>query len=332
MYKPTNYLVTFVITLIITYSLLSDTYAQSLVEPKGYPSKTIHMVVPFPPGGVADLTARIIGQKLSTNLGQSVVVENKPGAGGVTGSNFVAKANPDGYTLISVSANHSANPAIRLQLPFDTIKDFAGISLTSSGAYVMVVSVNSNIKTIKDLIAKAKEVPGKINFASAGSGSGTHFAGELFRMNSGIDIVHIPYKGIPEALTDVIAGRVDIFLPPLSAVSGLIKDNKLVALGVTSKERSPTFINIPTIMESGLSSFEWNAWTAILAPAKTPKNIIHFLNNEINKILISADTHQKMIENGADVNGISAEELDAMIASEVNITSLIAKRIGIKQE
>ncbi len=307
-------------------------FAQKAGDAAGYPSRPIRVVVPFSPGGVADITPRVIGPKLVEVWKHQVVVDNRPGAGGVIGSDIVAKATPDGYTLLSASANHSATPAVRAKLPYDTLKDFSGITLTSSGAYVLIVAPSFSAKSIKDLIALARARPGQLNFSSAGTGSGTHFAGEMFKVQANIDVVHVPYKGIPEALTDAIAGRVQFFMPSLSSVTGFIKDGKVLALAVSSKNRVSSFPDIPTIAESGVPGYEWNAWTALLAPEKTPRVIVNQLHREIVRILALPDVQQRMVAIGAEVTPISPEQLDKMIAGEIALTGQLARKAGIKAE
>lgn len=306
--------------------------AQRTNDTASFPVKPIRIVVPFSPGGVADITPRVIGPKLVEAWRHQVVVDNRPGAGGTIGTEIVAKANPDGYTLLSASANHSATPAVRAQLPFDTLKDFAGITLTSSGAYVLVVAPSFSAKSIKELIALARAKPGQLNFSSAGTGSGTHFAAELFKVLANIDAVHVPYKGIPEALTDTMAGRVQFFMPSLSSVTAFINDERLLALAVSSQKRVSGFSNIPTIAESGVPGYEWNAWTALLAPAKTPRSIINQLHREVSRILNLPDVQQRMAAIGAEVTPISPAQLDKMIAAEVALTTQLARKAGIKAE
>ena len=307
-------------------------FAQRASDTQGYPARPIRIVVPFPPGGVADITPRVFGPKLVEVWRQPVVVDNRPGAGGVIGSEIVAKANPDGYTLLSASANHSATPAIRASLPFDTLKDFAGIALTSSGAYVLVVAPSFGPKSVSELIALAKAQPGKLNFSSAGTGSGTHFAAELFKVRANIDAVHVPYKGIPEALTDTVAGRVQFFMPSLSPVTTFIKDGRLLAFGVSTQARVSGFPDIPTIAEAGVPGYQWNAWTALLAPAKTPRLIVNQLHREVSRILGLPEIHLRMVAIGAEVAPISPEQLDKMIAAEIALTTQLARKAGIKAD
>jgi tripartite-type tricarboxylate transporter receptor subunit TctC len=307
-------------------------YAQGAGETPGYPVKPIRIVVPFSPGGVADITPRVIGPKLVEVWRQPVVVDNRPGAGGVVGTEIVAKANPDGYTLLSASANHSATPAVRASLPFDTLKDFAGIALTSSGAYVLVVAPSFGAKSVSELVALAKAQPGKLNFSSAGTGSGTHFAAELFKVLANIDAVHVPYKGIPEALTDTVAGRVQFFMPSLSSVTAFIKDGRLLALGVSTQARVSGFSDIPTIAESGVPGYQWNAWTALLVPAKTPRSIVNQLHREVSRVLNLPDVQPRMAAIGAEVAPISPQQLDKMIAAEIALTTQLARKAGIKAD
>ncbi len=318
--------------IVMIVGLPAPAFAQRAGNTPGYPVKPIRVVVPFSPGGVADITPRIIGPKLVETWRQPVVVDNRPGAGGVVGTEIVAKANPDGYTLLSASANHSATPAIRASLPFDTLKDFAGIALTSGGAYVLVVAPSFGAKSVSELIALAKAQPGQLNFSSAGTGSGTHFAAELFKVRANIDVVHVPYKGIPEALTDTVAGRVQFFMPSLSPVITFIKDGRLVALGVSTQARVSGFPDIPTIAESGVPGYQWNAWTALLAPAKTPRSIVNQLHREVSRVFSLPDVQVRMAAIGAEVAPISPEQLDKMIAAEIALTTQLARKAGIKAD
>ena len=232
--------------------------AQKTDPAAGFPSRPIRVVVGFTPGGQPDIYARLIQAKLTDALHQQVVVDNRPGAGGIIGSHIVVDAPADGHTLLSVSSAHVTSPAVRAKMPFDTIKDLAGITLTANATYVLAVTPALNIKTVQELIALAKAKPGQINFSSAGTGSGTHFAGEMFKQSAGIDIVHIPFKGIPESLTDAISGRVQFTMAPIASSVSLIKEGRLRAVGVTSKKRSSLYPELPTLAEQGLTGFEWD--------------------------------------------------------------------------
>src|SRR5450759_1444784 len=251
----------------------------------GFPGKPVRIVVGFTPGGVPDITARFIAQKLTENWKQQVGVDNRPGAGGTIAAHIVANANPDGYTLLSVSNAHAVAPAIYARLPYDTLKDFAGITLTASGPALLLVSPALGVKSARERSALAKAKPGQFNFSSAGVGSGTHFAAELFKSMAGIDVVHVPFKGIPEAITETMSGRVQFFLSPLASAINLVKEGKVPAIGVTSMQRVSQLPDVPTVAESGLPGYHWDFWYGLLVPAKTPRTVIARLNREITGIL-----------------------------------------------
>ena len=230
--------------------------AQGSDAAKGYPSRPIRIVVPFTPGGQPDIVARVMVPRLVEALGQPVIVDNRPGAGGTIGGRIVAGASPDGHTLLSVSAAHVVAPAVRANIGYDTLKDFAGVTMTTNAAYYLVVPPSLDVRTVKDLIALAKARPGQLNFTSAGTGSATHFGGEMFKHSAGIDIVHVPHKGIPEALTDIMAGRVQIFMSPFGSTAGLIRDGKLRALAVSLPQahaHEPGNSNHRRVRAAGLS-------------------------------------------------------------------------------
>jgi tripartite-type tricarboxylate transporter receptor subunit TctC len=298
----------------------------------GYPARPIRIVIGFTPGGLPDVTARLMGPKLLEGWKQQVVVDNRPGAGGIIGTDIVAKANPDGYTLLSISPAHTATPVIRANLPYDTIKDFTAITLTSRGAFVLVVAPASGVKSVRDLIAMIKAKPGQLNFASAGVGSGTHFAAELFNDLAGLNIVHVAYKGIPEAMTESVAGRVQYFMPPLASAASLIKDGRLLALAVTGKRRTAGYDDIQTIAESGVAGYEWDAWSGLLAPVKTPRAIVNKLNHEVVRIMNLPDIKQRMIALGAESATSTPEEFQKMIVDGMALTARIARKAGIKAE
>ena len=306
--------------------------AQAAGDIASYPARPIRMVVGFTPGGLPDITARLIGPKLLEVWKQQVVVDNRPGAGGIIGTDIVAKANPDGYTLLSASSSHSATPAVRASLPYDTHKDFATITLTSKGAYALVVSPAVGAKSVQELVALARARPGQLNFGSAGIGSGTHFAAELFKDLASIDVVHVAYKGIPEALTESVAGRVQFFMPPLASAASLIKDGRLLALAVSTPKRVAGYTDIPTIAESGLPGYEWDAWSGLLAPAQTPRSIIDKLNREISRILNLPDVQQRMVALGAEAVSTTPAQFDKLITEQVAVTTKLARKAGIKAE
>ena len=306
--------------------------AQKTDPAAGFPSRPIRVVVGFTPGGQPDIYARLIQAKLTDALRQQVVVDNRPGAGGIIGSHIVVDAPADGHTLLSVSSAHVTSPAVRAKMPFDTIKDLAGITLTANATYVLAVTPALNIKTVQELIALTKAKPGQINFSSAGTGSGTHFAGEMFKQSAGIDIVHIPFKGIPESLTDAISGRVQFTMAPIASSVSLIKEGRLRAVGVTSKKRSSLYPELPTLAEQGLTGFEWDSWGGLLAPAKTPRAVINKLNREVVKILAMPEIIERMRALGAEPTATTPEEMDAFVARQLKTAMQLAKKAGIEPQ
>ena len=297
-----------------------------------YPSRPIRIVVPFTAGGQPDIVARMMLPKLAESLQQPVIVDNRPGAGGTIGGRIVAGASPDGYTLMSVSAAHVVAPAVRANVGYDTLKDFAGITMTANAAYYLVVPPSLAARSVKELIALAKSKPGQLNFTSAGSGSSTHFAGEMFKHSAGIDIVHVPHKGIPEALTDVIAGRIQIFMAPFGASAGLVRDGKLRALAVTTPQRTRMNPEIPTIAESGLAGFRYDSWAALFAPAKTPRAIINKLNAEATRALKAPEVEQRLLAVGIEPAPGTPAQLDKFVAEQLKLAAALAQKAGIKPE
>jgi tripartite-type tricarboxylate transporter receptor subunit TctC len=306
----------------------SAALAQKTDPAAGFPTRPIRIVVPFTPGGQPDIFSRLIGQKMTEALGHQIVVDNRPGAGGMIGSRIVAEANPDGYTLLSISAAHTILPSVR-KLPFDTRRDFAGISMAYNAAYLLVVPPALGVKTMQQLIALAKAKPGQLNMASAGSGSGTHFAGEMFKAASGVEVVHVPFKGIPEATTDIMAGRVQLFMAPLASSVPLVRDGKLRALGISSPKRASVLPDVPTIAEAGLPGFRWDSWGAIFAPAKAPRPIINRLNREVTAALGHSDVQKQMRALGAEPAPTTPAELDRFVANELAVVAKLAKTAGI---
>lgn len=297
---------------------------------QNYPSKPIRMLVPFSAGSLTDVLARMLGQKVFEHWGQQVVVDNRPSAGGIVASQIVASSNPDGYTLIMVSAGHAASATLYSKLPYDTVRDFAGISQVTNVSQALVVSRDLGVKSVKELIALARSKPGQINYASPGIGSGTHINGEMFKLDTGIDVVHVPYKGAPEALNDVMTGRVQFsFLSPLF-VAPFLRDGRLVALAVSTKERSPLLPNVPTIAESGLPGFEFDQWFGLLAPAKTPRPIIHQVSKEVARILELPDVKERILSGGASPKSSTPEQFDAFIRSEIEKLGKVIRASGAR--
>jgi tripartite-type tricarboxylate transporter receptor subunit TctC len=307
-------------------------HAQGADPAAGFPNRPIRVVVPFTPGGQPDIVARMLGPKLTESLQQPVIVDNRPGAGGMVGARIVASANPDGYTLMSVSAAHVVTPAVRANLGYDPLKDFAGITMTINATYLLVVPVALEAKTVRDLIALAKAKPGQLNFSSAGTGSSTHFAGEMFKQSAGINVVHVPHRGIPEALTDTMTGRVQFFMAPVASAGALVKEGKLRALGVSSLQRSRAHPDLPTIAEAALPGFRYDSWNAIFAPAKTPRPIIGKLNREITRILKLPDIAQRMLALGVEPAPTTPAQLDKFVAEQILAAAELARKAGIKPE
>ena len=304
--------------------------AQAKAAPD-FPTRPIRIVVGFTPGGQPDIFSRLIGTKLGEALGQPVVVDNRPGAGSAIGAKIVADATPDGHTLLCVSASHVISPAVR-RLNFDPVRDFSAITQMYNASYLLVAAPGLGVKNVKDLIAMAKAKPGALNFSSAGTGSGTHFAGEVFKDAAKIDVVHVPYKGIPEAMNDTMTNRVQIFMAPLASSVALVREGRLTALGVTSLKRVTIYPDIPTIAESGLPGFQFDSWGGLLAPSKTPRAIITKLNREVTAALNNPEIQQRMRSLGAEPAPTTPEAFDKQIVRELAQIGAIARRAGIKPQ
>lgn len=313
--------------------LLGTAAASFAADPAvGYPSRPIRIVVPFTPGGQPDIVARMIVPALVESLGQQVIVDNRPGAGGTIGGRIVAGANPDGYTLLQVSAAHVVAPAVRANIGYDTLKDFAGVTMTGNAAYYLVVPPSLNVATVKELITLAKAKPGQLNFTSAGAGSATHFGGELFKYRAGIDVVHVPHKGIPEALTDTMTGRVHFFMAPFGSSVGLIRDGRLRAIAVSTPQRTRMNPDLPTIAEAALPGFRYESWAALFAPSKTPRAIINKLNQEVARALKLPDVEQRLLAVGIEPAPGTPAQLDKFVAEQLVAARQLAQKAGIKPE
>ncbi len=297
-----------------------------------FPQRPVRIVIGFTPGGGPDITARFLAQKLSERWHQQIVTDNRPGAGGTIAANIVANANPDGHTLLSVSNAHSVAAAIYAKLPYDTVKDFAGITLTASGPALLLVSPALGAKSAKDLIALAKAKPGQFNFSSAGIGSGAHFAAELFKNMAGIDVVHVPFKGIPEAITETMTGRVQFFLSPLASALNLVKDGRAQAVGVSGAKRAPQLPDIPTIAESGLPGYRFDYWYGMLAPAKTPRAIVEKLNREITDIMKSEEVRARWVALGVEPAPMTPQAFDQWIRDDIATSIKLARAAHIKAD
>ena len=305
--------------------------APSAAQAPAYPTKPVRMVVPFPPGGATDLIARDVAQKLSEVWGQSVVVDNRPGAGGNIGTELVAHAAPDGYTLeMGTVGTHAINESLYAKIPFDHVKDFAPVVLVAGVPNVLEVNPALPINSVQELIAYAKANPGKLNFASSGSGTSIHLSGELFKVMAGVEMTHVPYKGSSPALQDLIGGRVQLMFDNLPPSLPQIKAGKLRALAVTSATRAPALPDVPTIAESGLPGFEASSWFGILVPAGTPPAIIAKINGEVVKWLASPEGKEKLAAIGANAAGGTPEDFARHIQAETAKWAKVVKASGAK--
>lgn len=301
----------------------------ALAAEPAYPVKPIRVIVGFPPAGGADIFARLVGQKLTEAWGQSVVVDNRPGAGSTIGSAITASANPDGYTLMVVSASFSTSAGLYRNLKYDAIKSFAPVILMTIVPNVCVVNPSVPAHSIRDLIALAKAHPGQLNVASAGTGSITHLTGALFQMMAGIRMVHVPYKGGGPALSATVGGQVQADFESLTASLTFIKSGRLRALGVTSAHRSPLLPNVPTIAESGVPGYEATNWYAILAPAATPRHIVEKLNRQVNLIIKSPDIETAIRRQGGEPAGGTPEAFGKFLRSEIAKWKKVIKAAGL---
>ncbi|MBU3576200.1 tripartite tricarboxylate transporter substrate binding protein [Polynucleobacter sp. UK-Mo-2m-Kol15] len=314
----------------ITLAVFAFTPVITLAQ--AYPNKPITIVVPFVAGGSTDVTARAIGQKLSTQLGQPIVVENKPGAGSTIGVAYVAKAPSDGYTLLFTTISMAINASLRPKLTYDSIKDLQPIIQISSLPLVLVINPNLPPKTFQEFIAYAKANAGKLNYASSGSGTSPHLAGEMFKTMTGISMTHIPYKGNAPVLNDLLAGQVDAHFGLVPGMLPYIKSGKLRALAVTTKTRVASLPDVPTIMELGYPNYEINSWQGLFAPANTPPDIITKLNETTNRILSDPEFRAVLAKEGSDPVGGSISQFSTHVVSEVNKWAKVVKDSGAQAD
>ena len=321
-----------VASLLAAAALATTPAALAQTGAAGFPNKPMKIVVTFSTGGAPDILARLIGDRMTADWGQPVVIDNKPGAGGNTGSDFVAKAPADGYTLVlGTVGTHSINGALYAKMPYDMVKDFAPVTLLATTPNMLVINNDVPAKNLKEFIALGKK-EGKMSFASSGSGTSIHVSGELFKTMTGIDMTHIPYKGRATAIPDVLGGRVTMMFDNMPSSLPLVKDGKLRALGVTSAQRSPAAPEIPTIAEQGLPGFDAVSWFAMFAPAGTPKAIVDKLQVEVKKILQSSEVGRKLAEIGLEVVASTPEELAAYQRAEIAKWAKVVKDSGAKVE
>jgi tripartite-type tricarboxylate transporter receptor subunit TctC len=296
-----------------------------------YPNKPIRLVVGFTPGSVADITARVLGNRMGQILGQSVVVENRPGAGSNLAAEFVARSAKDGYTLFLPGSANIANAAINPNLPFDIAKDFAPVALVSAAAVILVVHPSLGVSNLQELIALAKSKPGELSYASTGIGSAPHFSGELFMQRTGAKLVHVPYQGSPQAATDLLAGRVQVMFSPATAVISLVQDGRLKVLASAGSKRPGILPDVPTMIESGMPDFDTAIWFGLMAPAGTPREVIDKLARTVREAVKSSDVVAAWRPQGVDPLDGGPEELARLIASELKRWGDVATAAGLKK-
>ena len=303
----------------------------AVAQGQNYPSRLIKIIVPFPPGGNPDLAARLVANRMSIDFNQTVIIENKPGANGSIGANVVAKAEPDGYTLLVANLGIlGVNPVVREHLPYDTSKDFVPVSRLAISPLLLIVNSSLEIKTVQDLIVAAKKDPGKLTFATAGVGSAAHMAAALFDQMAGVQMLHVPYKGASEAAPATAAGNVSVTFGGQGAAWPLVAAGTVKALGLTGSKRSPTHPDVPTVAEAGVSGYEIADWVGMLAPAGTPQLIVEKLNAEVQKALTDPDTQKKFELQGLEPAGTSAKDFAAFIDAEQKKWDEVAKRDNIR--
>jgi tripartite-type tricarboxylate transporter receptor subunit TctC len=299
---------------------------------QSYPTKPVRLVVAFTPGSSTDIIGRAVAAKLQEMWGQPVVVENRAGAGGTVGSEFVLRADPDGYTLLANSSAHAANPGMYKELRYDTMRDFVNLALLGGGPNVLMVGPETGWKTLKDFVDAAKKTPGKLNFSSAGMGSGTHFNLEKLKLAAGIDVQHIPYKGTPEAIGDTIAGRVCCYWAPLNAALPHVNGGKAVALAVSSAQRSPLLPNVPSVAEQGYAGFDYTLWVGLWGPAKMPADVAAKINKDVNAALASADLRERLTKLGTVPGNLTIPQFTEFVRKEIEETKTILQAAGIKPQ
>ena len=314
---------------LLVAAVLVTAYSANLLG-QGYPAKPVRIVVPLVPGGNLDIVARAVAQRLGEGLGQQIIVENRPGASSLVGTQFVAKAAPDGYTLLAIANTFTAVPAVIANPGYDPVKDFAGVTMTCKVAQVLVVNPALPVKSVKDLIALARARPGELSYASSGNGSTGHFAAELFNQKAGLKMLHVPYKGNAQAIVDIIAGQVMMMYDQVSTSNPLVKAGKLRALAVTSTTRSSLFPDLPTIDEAGVKGYEAITFNGLMAPAGTPREALSRLQGEVARIVAVPALRNNFLERGVELTAsTSPDEFTAYVRNEVIANANLARKAGI---
>jgi tripartite-type tricarboxylate transporter receptor subunit TctC len=297
---------------------------------QAWPAKPIRVIIPLTAGSATDVMARIVFDEVSKQVGQPIVIENRPGAGNSIGMNAVAKADPDGYTILANSSTHTVSPAVRATMPLDTVNDLSGIVPLGNMPVVIVFNAKKGYKKLSDFVDWAKANPGKANYSSAGAGNSSHLNGELFRLSAGFQAVHLPFKGAPEAMTEVIAGRADYYFSPLVNALPLMKDGQLQALAVSNSSRASAMPDLPTIKQAGYPNHEYNFWAGVFVPSKTPQPIKDRIYAELKKALENPAVAGKLKGLGADPFPLTPAQFDALVKKEIEANSNIAKAANIK--
>jgi len=311
-------------------AMLLAMMAAGSVWPQQYPAKPVRLIVPFPPGGGTDTIGRVVAQKLSEQLGQQVVLENRPGAGANIGAEIVAKSPPDGYTLLLVSITNAIGQSVYTRLNFDLAKDFAGITQLATTPHILVVHPSVPVRTVKELAAFAKVRPGQIAYSSSGAGSAAHLAGELFSMLTGVKMVHVPYKGGGPSMIALVGGEVSLCFATMPSAVGFVRSGKLHGIAVTTARRSPSTPELPTIAEAGVKDYEAGSWYAFAAPAGTPSDVIVRLNTEMLKVLKQPDVKERLERAGFEIVFSSPQEYEAFVRNEIAKWGKIVRATGLK--
>jgi tripartite-type tricarboxylate transporter receptor subunit TctC len=302
----------------------------ALAATPDFPSHPVRLIVPYAPGGNADIMARLIAQQLSQNIGQQIVVDNRAGANGIIGTDLAVKSAPDGHTLVLVASSLATNPSLIKSMPYDGQRDLAPITIVGSTPLILAAFPGLPATTAKDLIALAKTKPGQLNYASSGNGSPANLAGALLGYMTGITLVHVTYKGTAQAMTDVLGGHVQLSFPSMTAALPHVKSGKLKALGMTGPQRSPLAPDVPTVAESGVSGYQANIWNGVLAPVATPRPLIAKLNAELLRVLTSSEMRERFAASGADVAHGTPEEFRAFVTSEQIKWAKVIRESGMR--
>jgi tripartite-type tricarboxylate transporter receptor subunit TctC len=302
----------------------------SAAKADNYPSRPIKAVIPFGAGSATDIIPRIVFEQMSSQMGQTIVVENRGGAGGTIGANAVAKSDPDGYTIMATSSAHTLSPGLYSVLPYDASADFAGVGLIGSNANVMIISPSKGFKTIQEFVAAAKAKPNSVNFATVGVGSAVHISAERFRISAGYEATHIPFKGGAEALSEVVAGRVDYYFCPVATALPFIREGKLTPLVTSSPTRSALLPDVPTTLEAGFANSDYSVWIGIFAPAKTPRPIVEKLHEEMKKAIAAPAVQERLRKLGVEPLPLSPSEMDKRVKDGIEAFKVFAKEAGLK--